>query len=177
GAYAHQDVPFEILVEELGVERAMSHTPLFQVMMVLQNAPSEVMEWPGISVSGVEVEHRIAKFNLTLVIEDRAGELKDLIEYNSDLYDRGTIERMEGHYQRLLHGLTENVEQQISELPLLSDAEQQQLFVTWNDTRAEYPDQNCLHRLFEAQVVHTPEAIALVSEDQQLTYAELNRRA
>src|SRR6185369_7274082 len=92
GAYAHQDVPFEILVEELGVERAMSHTPLFQVMMVLQNAPSEVMEWPGISVSGVEVEHRIAKFNLTLVIEDRAGELKGLIEYNTDLYDRETIE-------------------------------------------------------------------------------------
>src|SRR6185369_7870074 len=177
GAYAHQDVPFEILVEELGVERAMSHTPLFQVMMVLQNAPSEVMEWPGISVSGVEVEHRIAKFNLTLVIEDRAGELKGLIEYNTDLYDRETIERMAGHYQRLLQGLAENVEQQIGELPLLSDEEQQQLLVTWNNSRADYAEQDCLHRMFEAQVVRTPEAIALVSEDQHLTYAELNRTA
>jgi len=177
GAYAHQDVPFEILVEELGVERAINHTPLFQVMMVLQNAPSEIMEWPGIDVSTVEVEHRIAKFNLTLIVEDRGGEIKGLLEYNTDLFDEATIQRMSLHFQQLLHGIVDHPETQLSELPLMTAPERDQQLIEWNDTALDYQRHLTLHELFEAQAASTPNALAASFGQKRLTYRELHEQS
>jgi amino acid adenylation domain-containing protein len=176
-AYAHQDVPFEQLVEALQPARELSHTPLFQVMFVLQNAPMPALEFPGLKVSPVAVENLEARFDLTLLLENTEQGLSGSWEYNSDLFDAATIARMAGHFQTLLEGIVVNPNQQLSDLPLLSADERQQLLVEWNDTEADYPVDACIHQLFEAQVERTPDAIAVVFEDEQLTYRELNSRA
>ena len=176
-AYSHQDLPFEKLVEELQPERNLSYNPLFQVMFVLQNAGSEDWEFPGLILTPLQIENVTAKFDLTLAMEERESGLRGVLEYNSDLFDATTITRMLGHFQMLLAGIVANPEYPISKLPLLTEAEQNQLLVKWNDTRAEYPKNKCIHQLFEEQVEKTPDAVALVFEDQQLTYKELNSRA
>ena len=176
-AYAHQDVPFEQLVEALQPDRSLSHTPLFQVMFVLQNAPASSVDMPDLTVSPLAVETRTAKFDLTLSMENTADGLIGVWEYNTDLFDETTIARMAGHFQTLLEAIATNPKQQISELPLLTQAERHKLLVEWNNTFGEYPQDKCIHQLFEAQVEQQPDAIALVKENQQLTYRELNRRA
>jgi amino acid adenylation domain-containing protein len=184
GAYDHQDLPFERLVEALQPERNLSHAPLFQVMLVLQNAPQPPLELPGLTLSQMEIERGTAKFDLTLSVEETGQGLTGKLEYNTDLFEPTIIARMVGHFQTLLAGIVAGPEQYLSELPLLTAAERQRLLVEWNSTKANYPQDQCIHHLFEAQVERTPEAVAVVfptnsgpGEGQQLTYRELNNRA
>jgi amino acid adenylation domain-containing protein len=177
GAYAHQDVPFELLVEELQPERSMAHTPLFQVVFTLQNAPMPRADLEKLSVAGLAVEHATAKFDLGLNISGTPGQLQGALEYNTDLFDAATIRRMLSHFEVLLANVVSNPDQQLSELQLLTAAELEQVVFEWNDTAADYPHDKCIHQLFEEQVERTPEAVAVICEDAQLTYRELNERA
>ena len=176
GAYAHQDLPFERLVEALQPERDLSYTPLFQVMFALQSAPTPTLDLVGLNLNFSEVESRTAKFDLTLSMENTEQGLKGSLEYSTDLFDAATIAAMLAHLQTLLAGIVAQPEQRLSDLPLLSEAEHRQLLVEWNDTQAEYPKHLCIHQLFEAQVEQTPDAIA-VYDNEQLTYYELNKRS
>ncbi len=176
-AYSHQHLPFEMLVEALQPERDLSHTPLFQVMFVLQNAPTSQVELTGLTVSPFPIKGANARFDLTLIIQNTATGLIGVWEYNTDLFDANTIERMTGHFITLLEGIIANPEQQISQLPLLTQPEQQQLLIEWNDTGVSYPQDLCIYQLFEEQVELTPNTVAVVYENQQLTYYELNYRA
>ncbi|MEG3959207.1 amino acid adenylation domain-containing protein [Microcoleus sp. herbarium2] len=176
-AYAHQDVPFEQLVEALQPSRDLSYTPLFQVMFVLQNAPMPSLKLQGLTLTPLAVESATAKFDLTLSLENSEQGLTGAWEYNKDLFDAATIVRMSGHFQTLLEAMVTNPQEPVSQLPLLSTAEQHQLLVEWNNTKAEYPQSICLHQLFEAIVEQTPDAVAVVFEDSVLTYRQLNIRA
>jgi amino acid adenylation domain-containing protein len=177
GAYAHQDLPFEMLVETLQPERALGHTPLFQIMFVLQNAPMSSIELTGLTFTPLMTEGATAKFDLTLSMQNTATGLVGGWEYNTDLFDASTIERMTGHFVMLLEGIIANPEERILQLPLLTQPEQQQLLVEWNSTQADYPIDKCIHQLFEEQSLITPDAVAVVFENQQLTYHQLNCRA
>lgn len=176
-AYAHQDLPFERLVEELQPERNFSHSPLFQLMFALQNAPATALGLRGLTVNPLRVERETATFDLSLLMIEERGGLKGTIEYNTDLFDGTTIGRMACHFQTLLEGITRNPDQRLSDLPVLTEAERQRLLVEWNDSKREYPKDKCIHQLFEAQVERTPEAVAVVFGKDQLTYGELNARA
>lgn len=177
GAYAHQDLPFEKLVEELQLERDLSRNPLFQAMFILQNAPVYIPKLSKLSWSRVQVEPGTAKFDLTLALVEREGRLAGFFEYNTDLFDASPIKAMIGHFQMLLRGVVANPDQPISTLPLLTNIERHQLLVDWNSTVADYPKESCIHELFEAQVERTPNAIAIDFEGKQLSYRELNARA
>ncbi len=176
-AYVHQDLPFEKLVEELHVDRDLSYNPLFQVMFVLQNVPIPSPQLSDISITCHEGENRTAKFDLTLYVEDKEQGLVATIEYNTNLFNADTIDRMLGHFQTLLSGIVSDPDQCIADMPILTASLQQQLLFDWNDTKTEYPQNLCIHQLFEQQVERTPDAIALVFNNQQLTYRELNYRA
>ncbi len=176
-AYAHQDLPFEQLVETLQPTRDLSYSPLFQVMFSLEDALVPAVELPELTISSYPVEIGTAKFDLGLSIENTASGLIGVWEYNTDLFDEATIFRIAGHYQTLLEEVAANPKQKISELPLLTETERHQLLVEWNNTRAEYPQDKCIHQLFEEQVRLTPDAIAVVFEGEQLTYRELNAKA
>ncbi|MEP0883299.1 amino acid adenylation domain-containing protein [Trichocoleus sp. ST-U3] len=178
GAYAHQDLPFEKLVEELQPERDLSQNPLFQVWFALNNAPMPAMQLAsGLTLTPLEVDSGTAQFDLSLDMVERGEELIGSFEYNTDLFDATTITRMVGHFQTLLEGIVADCDRPLSHLPLLTEAEQHQLLVDWNDTQANYSQNLCIHQLFEAQVEKTPDAVAVVFENQQLTYAELNVKA
>ncbi|HEY9157249.1 amino acid adenylation domain-containing protein [Candidatus Binatus sp.] len=177
GAYAHQDLPFERLVEELHPTRDLSRNPLFQVMFVLQNASLQPVELPGLSLSPVEVDTGTTHFDLTMHIVDTDQGLVGTLAYNTDLFEAVTITRMLGCFRTLLEAVAATPERRVSDLPLITETERQQLLVDWNDNRADCPKGLCIHQLFEAQVARTPDATALVLENQQLTYDELNRRA
>ncbi len=176
-AYAHPDLPFEELVKALQPQRDLSHTPLFQVLFAFQNVPASGVEMTGLTYSQFAVEGATAKFDLTLSMQKTATGLIGMWEYNTDLFDAGTIEQIAGHFVTLLEGIIANPQQQISQLPLLTEAEQRKLLVEWNDTQVEYPRNQCIHQLFEEQVERTPDAVAVVFGDRQLTYYELNCRA
>ena len=176
-AYVHQDLPFEKLVEELQPSRDLSYNPLFQVMFVLQNVPIPNLDLSDISVSYYEGYNGTSKFDLTLFMEDSQQGLVATCEYNTDLFNANTITRMLGHFQTLLSSIVSDPQQCISELPLLTPPEVQQLLVEWNDTKTDYPQDKCIHQLFEEQVEKTPSDIAVIFEHQQLTYQELNSRA
>jgi len=176
-AYAHQDVPFEMLVERLQTKRDPSHTPLFQVMFVLQNLPAQTERLEQLTLSTVDTESGTANFDLTMGIVERKDGLNITIEFNTDLFKSSTISRMLDHFQTLLEGMVAEPEKRISNLPLLVKAEEQQLWIEWNATHKDYPRSKCIHELFESQVETTPNAIALVFMDQQLTFQELNSRA
>jgi amino acid adenylation domain-containing protein/non-ribosomal peptide synthase protein (TIGR01720 family) len=178
GAYAHQDLPFEKLVEELQPERDLSQNPLFQVWFALNNAPMPAMQLAsGLTLTPLEVDSGTAHFDLSLDMVERGEELIGSFEYNTDLFDATTISRMVGHFQTLLEGIVADCDRPLSHLPLLTEAERHQLLVQWNDTQANYPQNLCIHQLFEAQVEKTPDAVAVVFENHQLTYAELNAKA
>jgi len=176
-AYAHQDLPFEKLVEELNPVRDSSRSPFFQVMLVLANAPVETLEIPGLHVLLEEVDTGTAKFDLTLILTEEKGGIEGKFEYNTDLFDPDTIERMTGHFLTLLEAVAANPDEFVSRLPLLTEAERNRVLIEWNDTKTDYPQNKCIHELFEEQAARTPEAVAVVFEDQQLTYRELNLRA
>ncbi|MEH1814618.1 MAG: amino acid adenylation domain-containing protein [Nostoc sp.] len=176
-AYTHQDMPFEKLVEELQPERSLSHTPLFQVMFSLQNDPMLALEFSGLTLDLLDIESGTAKFDLTLDLTESPEGVKGWFEYNTDLFDADTISRMAGHFQTLLAGIVAHPEQQLENLPLLTQIEEHQLLVEWNNTKTDYPQTDCIHKLFEVQVKQNPDAIAAVFGDQQLSYRELNQRA
>jgi myxalamid-type nonribosomal peptide synthetase MxaA len=174
-AYDHQDLPLEKLVEELNLDRDLSYDPLFQVMFVLQNTPEESLELADLTLSFVPQENTTAKFDLLLSMSDSA--MEGTFEYNTDLFDEATIARMAEHFGSLLSGIVDRPEQSISQIPLLTPRETQQILIEGNDTQTEYPHDLCFHHLFEAQVEQTPDAVAVVFQEQQLTYGELNQRA
>ena len=176
-AYDHWDLPFEKLVEELNPDRNLSHSPLFQVVFAFQNAPRSKLELAGLTLTNLAVDGGTAKFDLSLGLSESPDGLTGSLEYNTDLFDHATITRMQGHFQTLLEGIVDNPDRRLSELPLLTAGERRQLLVEWNDTQADYPQDRCIHQLFEAQVERTPDAVALVFEEEQLTYRELNDRA
>ena len=176
-AYGHQDVPFEKLVEELHPQRNFSHSPLFQAMFVFQNAPVSELRLAELNVAPLKIESDMAKFDLTLAVTEQTNSLHVSLGYNTDLFDGTTIARMLGHFQTLLEGIVSNPDGRLSELPLLTQAERQQLLVEWNDTKKDYVTDKCIHELFEAQVEQSPDAVAVIFEDEEVTYRELNARA
>jgi amino acid adenylation domain-containing protein len=177
GAYAHQDLPFEKLVEELAIERSLSHTPLFQVMFALQNVPRLHLELPGFQMSALDLEHQATKFDMTLMLVENEQGVLITTGYKTDLFNGRTIRRMLNQYQRLLESIVVNPEQKLSELQLLTPAEKNRYLFEWNQTTVTYPQDSCIHTLFEKQVDRTPEAVALICGEQSLTYRELNNRA
>ena len=179
GAYAHQDLPFEMIVDELKLERNLSYTPLFQVMFVLQNAPLQMPELPGaqLQIGEIAAHSGASKFDLTLFATETSEGLSLVVEYNTDLFDATTIQRLLGHYEVLLTGIAADADQHISRLPLLAEAERHQLFIEWNDTQLAAPHDRTFQELFEQQAARTPDAQAVIYQDQSLTFAELNRRA
>ncbi|MEY3825945.1 MAG: hypothetical protein RLZZ148_759, partial [Cyanobacteriota bacterium] len=180
-AYANQDVPFEQVVDALEIERSLSYNPLFQVMFALQNAPLNALELPHLKAQYLAVENQRIKFDLSLILEEIETEqgsyLEGFWEYDSDLFTVERITRMVGHFQTLLKGIVANPQQTVRELPLLTESEKQQLLVEWNQTQQDYPQNLCIHQLFEAWVEQTPDAIALIFKGEQLTYRELNSKA
>ncbi|HEY9830742.1 MAG TPA: amino acid adenylation domain-containing protein [Stenomitos sp.] len=176
-AYAHQDLPFEKLVEELHPERDLSHHPLFQVAFSLQNTPIKALELPELTLSKLDFDSPSAKFDLEFHLWESSDGLRGQVIYSTDLFDDATITRMLGHFQILLEGIVANPEQHVGDLPLLTECDRHQLLVEWNNTQTGYAKDLCIHQLFEAQVEQTPDAIAVVFEDEQLTYRELNNRS
>jgi len=177
GAYNHQDLPFEKLVEELQPERNLSHNPLFQVLFALHNLPMPSLELSGVTLRLEEIESGTARFDLALDLWEEPAGLRGALEYNQDLFDQSSVLRMAGHFQTLLESIIANSDRRLSALPLLTQIEQQQLLGEWNSTQIDYTQDLCLHELFAAQVERIPDAIAVVFADQQLTYRELNQRA
>ncbi|QRK08315.1 amino acid adenylation domain-containing protein [Archangium violaceum] len=176
-AFAHQDVPFEKVVEALQPARGLSHSPLFQAMFVMHNAPGGPLPMADLTATPLEQESGTSKFDLTLTLEDKEQGLKGSIEYSTDLFDAATISRMEGQLRLLLEGIVANPQERLSRFPLLTPAERHVLVAEWNQTRAEYSREVRMHHLLEAQAERTPDAVALVMDARQLTYRELNTRA
>jgi amino acid adenylation domain-containing protein/non-ribosomal peptide synthase protein (TIGR01720 family) len=175
-AYAHEETPFEKVVEELRLPRDLGRTPLFQVMLVHQNWRAASFTIPDLGVRSRAVGGERANFDLTVWTEDTPEGLRLSLEYNRDLFDAATIRRWAGHLERLIRGALDRPETALSELPLLADAQRHQL-CEWNDTLVEVEDRLCLHQLSELQARRTPDAVAVVGERGALTYRELNARA
>jgi amino acid adenylation domain-containing protein len=177
GAYAHQDLPFEMLVEAMQPQRDLSRTPLFQVMFILQNTPLPSVDVPGLRFSPVEADSGTAKFDLLLALAETEQGLAGNLEYNSDLFEAATARRVLDHFRYLLEAAVADPARPLSELPLLTAAERRQVLGEWNATETGFPEAQTVHRLFEFQAEQTPEAVALVFEGEHLTYRELNARA
>ncbi|HEX2225105.1 MAG TPA: amino acid adenylation domain-containing protein, partial [Thermoanaerobaculia bacterium] len=176
-AFAHQDLPFERLVEELAPERDLSRSPLFQVFFVLQNAPAGIMTLPGLALSPVPVESGLAKFDLSLSLQEVPAGLAGSLEYNTDLFDPSTAARLLARLEGLLEAAFANPALPLAELPLLLTVERHQAILEWNDTAAAHPAGARLHELVAAQAERTPQAVAVSFEGESLTYRELVSRA
>ncbi|HEY0737635.1 MAG TPA: amino acid adenylation domain-containing protein, partial [Herpetosiphonaceae bacterium] len=177
GADAHQDVPFEQVVEELQPARELDRHPLFQVMFALQNRPMPALELPGLKMRPLQITRTTTKFDLTLSLEQSAEGLAGWVEYSTELFEAETIGRMVGHFQTLLSGIIAQPDLRVAALPLLPEFEREQLLRLANERPAVYPQAACLHTVFAAQAARTPDAVAVTYEDTALTYAELDRRA
>ncbi|RKG91961.1 non-ribosomal peptide synthetase [Corallococcus terminator] len=177
GAYAHQELPFEKLVEELHVERSLSHGPLVQVMFALQNAPGSLPQLPGLQVQALELQTHTSKFDLSLMLEETDDGFSGAFEYATALFEPRTVERMADHFRRLLEGALHQPDASIHTLPWLSREEHHRVLVEWNTTARPYPRDMSLAQAFEAQVAARPGAIAVRHGAQALTYAELDVRA
>ncbi|MEW6495762.1 MAG: amino acid adenylation domain-containing protein, partial [Cyanobacteriota bacterium] len=190
GAYAHQDLPFEKLVEELHPERSLSRHPLFQVVFGFENAPMEALELPGLTLNPLTIDFQTTRFDLEFHLwkasegfrslwgerwEHSEG-IRGVVVYNTDLFDEATITRIVGQFKTLLEGMVANPQAKIADLPLLSEAERHQILVEWNDTVADYPKHRCIHQLFEEQVEKTPDAIALTYEDAVRASLDINAK-
>ena len=176
-AYAHQDVPFEKIVEELQPRRELNRQPLCQAFLVLQNTPSRSRVPAGLIVEPLAVDNGAAQYDLALYLRERAGRLLGHIEYATELFDAATVERMARYFEILLTDIAAHPDRAIGSLAMLSENEQRRMLVEWNDTAAAYPSRSCIHELFEAQVARTPDAIAVEFATSTLTFAALNRRA
>ncbi|MEG4234824.1 amino acid adenylation domain-containing protein [Microcoleus sp. Pol11C3] len=196
GAYAHQDLPFEKLVEELHPDRALNQNPLFQVAFALQNAPGNQLELPELTLSPQQLDVGTARFDLEFHLWERSPNssgsnqspsnklwvdssegISGMVIYSADLFDEATITRLIGHFQALLESIVTNPEQRIANLQYLSAQERYHLLVECNNTQADYPQDLCIHQLFEMQADRTPDAIALVFGEERVTYRELNLRS
>jgi amino acid adenylation domain-containing protein len=177
GAFAHQDVPFEMLVEELQPERDTSRTPLFQVMFSLQNTPLPPLRMGDLEISLLDDETEVSPFDLSFDVTERADGLLCTLEYNTDLFGGATIRRMLKHFAVLLDAAVTDPSASLHALPLLTDEERHQLLFQWNETRRDFPHNRCVHELFEEQAAQAPEAVAVVCGGERLTYAELNARS
>ncbi|ARL34164.1 non-ribosomal peptide synthetase [Burkholderia pseudomallei] len=177
-AQAHQDLPFDQVVERVKPPRSTAHPPLFQVMFVWQNMPAGELTIPGLTIRAVETPLQTAQFELTLSLQEAGDDIVGHLNYASALFDESTVRRYVTYWRRLLEGMTAGAaDQTIVGLPLLDEAERKQVVYEWNATERDYPIEQCIHQLFEAQVDRKPEAIALTFEGQRLSYAELNARA
>ncbi|MEG5025754.1 amino acid adenylation domain-containing protein [Microcoleus sp. AT8-B1] len=196
GAYAHQDLPFEKLVEELHPDRALNQNPLFQVAFALQNAPGNQLELPELTLSPQQLDVGTARFDLEFHLWERSPNtsgsnqspsnklwvdssegISGMVIYSADLFDEATISRLIGHFQTLLESIVTNPEQRLANLQYLSAKERYHLLVECNNTQADYPQDLCIHQLFEMQADRTPDAVALVFGEEQVTYRELNLRS
>ncbi|MEG4350117.1 amino acid adenylation domain-containing protein [Microcoleus sp. LAD1_D3] len=177
GAYNHQDLPFEKLVEILQPERDLSHNPLFQVLFSLRNVRTPQIKLPEVTLSSLEIEQKTARLDLALDLEEGLEGINGTLEYSQDLFDASTARRIAGHFLTLLESIAANPEERISNLQILTKPEQQQLLFEWNNTQSNFPQDKCIHELFEAQTERTPDAIAVVFENECLTYRELNQKA
>lgn len=176
-AYAHQDLPFEKLVEGLAPKRDLSRSPIFQVFLAFQNTPMQPLHLPGLEVRGEQSDSGISKFDLSLYLTETAEGLNGTIEFNTDLFDPHRIQRMAGHLRALLESIVHDPDHRLSELPYLTAGEMQQLVMDWNDTERPYRRNVFVDRLFAARAQEHPKRIALVFQNQTLTYGELNIRA
>ncbi|CAH1206501.1 Gramicidin S synthase 2 [Paenibacillus plantiphilus] len=176
-AFAHQDYPFEELVEKLDLARDRSRNPLFDTMFVLQNLERQEAELEGLLLSPYAAGNGVAKFDLTLTAEEGAAGLYFTLDYSTALYEQKTMERLAGHFSRLLEQLAANPNMKLADIELLDEAEKTQLLERFNDTGASYPSDRTIHSLFEEQVRKTPDHVAVIHEEDRLTYAELNARA
>src|SRR6185369_4307684 len=176
GAYAHQDVPFEKLVEEMQPERSLSHTPLFQVMMAFQSAPAWDVQIGELRAGVEEVEATTAKFDLVLSVRDTGSELRGVVEYNSDLFEGKTVQRLIEHFQVLMQGFITDPKQRVSQLPMMSEAEKRELIWEMNETAAEYDREICIHEVIEGRAQAKADATAVVWKDQRISYGELEGR-
>jgi amino acid adenylation domain-containing protein len=185
-AYAYQDLPFEKLVEELEPERKINQNPLFDVAFALQNAPMKALKLPELTLHPEQFNTGTTRFDLEFHLwESSSGNdlwvdssqgISGLVVYSTDLFDDATITRMLGHFQTLLENIVANPETRIANLQILSQLEQNQLLIEWNQTEIDYPQNNCIHELFTAQVERTPDAIALVFDNEKISYGELSDR-
>ncbi|MGZ6505388.1 MAG: non-ribosomal peptide synthetase, partial [Tumebacillaceae bacterium] len=175
-AYANQDMPFEKIVEEVQPQRNGMQSPMFNVMFVQDPVMSE-LRMSGLTFSHIANESSTAKFDITLTVSDAGDEIVGVWEYRTGLFDRTTIERMHRHLEHLVQDIVNHPDRTLSELQLLTEEERHQIVFDWNDTTVEYPQDVCLHQLFEQQVERTPDAVAVVFEEQELTYRELNEQA
>ncbi|MET0623231.1 MAG: amino acid adenylation domain-containing protein [Pyrinomonadaceae bacterium] len=176
GAYAHQELPFEKLVEELQPERSLNRNPLFQVMFILRTTSDSSLTLPGVTIEPLDLDPGIARFDLETFVNESESGLGVLFKYNTDLFDDATVTRMWGHFSNILEGVVAAPEQKISALPLLTEDERRML-AEWNQTARDYPAGQTMTRLFEEQVRRTPEAAAVRFAGERLTYRELNERA
>ncbi len=176
GAYAHQELPFEKLVEALQPERSQSHSPLFQVFFQFRNLPFDAPRFAGLECERLEFDPGTAQFDLAVDVTPAGESLRVALTYNSDLFERETARRMAGHYRALLEAVTRDPEQRVSAIGLLREDERRQVLVEWNRTERSVPAA-CVHELFEAQVARTPDAVAVIFGDYEVTYGELNRQA
>ncbi|MFT3764371.1 MAG: amino acid adenylation domain-containing protein [Minicystis sp.] len=177
GAFAHQDMPFERLVQELNVEPDPSRSPLFQVIFNLQNAPKETLHLEGVRIKGAVAENATVKVDLTLMMMETPRGLTGRLEYSTDLFDAATVDRFVRQFETLLAAAAKEPQKRLRDLPVLPEDERRRLLVEWNDTAARYATAECFHELFEAQVDETPDAPAVVAGDARLTYRELDARA
>ncbi len=175
---SYQDLPYFLLVDELGLQPDPSYPPLFQVTFLFEeNIDLQKLDLSTLSASPWVLENNQGKYDLTLFLKETENLIQGQWVYNTDLFDAGTIERLNSHFQTLLQGIITNPEQSISEFPLLTAKEKKQLLIEWNQTQVEYPRNQFIHQLIADQAEKKPEAIAVVFEDQQLTYRELNNKA
>jgi amino acid adenylation domain-containing protein len=176
-AYAHQDLPFEQVVDAVKPERNLAHTPLFQVMLVLQNAPLSELSLPDLALRIDLTQDPGAKFDLTLNLREKDGEIHGAFEYRQDLFDQATIKRFHDHYLALLNTVCRDSTAPLGTLQIISNVERAQILLDWNNTASPYPSQATVHELFEQQALTHPTATAVVFENQSLSYGELNIRA
>ncbi len=187
GAYSHQDIPFENLIEEFQPDRNAGHNPIFQVLFNMQDASRTVLELPGLVLEQIDVGSGTVKFDLVLSVLEHEKKLTGVIGFKKDLFDESTIERMAGHFKNLISAIIKNPDRSIAELTIQAEDELQTQMVAWNDTQKLFPEieKNCIHKLFEQQVEKTPDRTALIlsaqtgdySEQNRLSYRELNERA
>jgi amino acid adenylation domain-containing protein len=177
-AQRHQDIPFEQVVELAQPVRSLAHSPLFQVMFAWQDATEARLELPGLEVQPFEPSpHRMAKFDMTLSLQAAGDTIGGVVEYASALFEAASVHRYIGYFLALLKVMVADDAQTIDRLPMVSEGEREQVLYGWNETKAEFPSGKCVHELFEEQVARTPLAVAVIYEEERLSYGELNERA
>ena len=177
-AYAHQDLPFEQVVEALQPTRSLAHAPVFQVMLSLNNTPAGgALALPGLTLEPLEIPYDTSRFDLTMSLVESGDDIVGGLEYASDLFDTATVSRIAGHFTTLLSAMAADPAQAVDRLPLLTPPEREQLLTGFNNTAADYPSARLIHQLFEAQAAAQPDAVAVMHRDESLCYGELNRRA